>query len=67
MNKIISFLAEILQKVKPVETRSIDNVKLKELDSAHLEAKGEINFEAKMGLMNKNIKYVYRYEIERLD
>ena len=66
MNKIISFLSEILQKVKPVETRSIDNVKLKELDSAHLEAKGEINFEAKMGITKKNEKYIIRYEIEKL-
>ena len=66
MNEIISFLAEILQKVKPVEAKRFDNVKLKELDSVHLEAKGEIEFEAKMGITKKNEKYIIRYEIEKL-
>ena len=67
MNKIIEYLADILQKIKPVECKSIDKVRLKELDSVHLEAKGEIEFEAKMGMLNKNEKYVLRYEIENIN
>ena len=66
MNEIITFLAEILNKIKPVECKRIDNVKLKELDSVHLEASGEIEFEAKMGLTKKNENYVFRYQIEKI-
>jgi len=56
----------VLQKVKPVETKKLDKVRLKELDSLHLEAKGEIEFQAEMGTLRKDERYVLRYEIEKL-
>ena len=66
MNEILQLFAKILHKVKPVGTREIDDVTLQEMESVNLEARGEIEFEATMGLTKKNQKYVIRYEIERI-
>ena len=66
MNEILQFITMVLQKVKPVETKKMHKVKLKELDSLHLAAKGEIYFEAEMGTLKKDENYVLRYEIEKL-